>query len=210
MSDSRVLLRGISWDTYERLLDELDNRALRLTYDRGELEIMSPSFLHERWKKLLARMIEAMTEELGVPLQAGGSTTFKRRDLDRGAEPDECYWVQNVSLVRGKTEIDLRVDPAPDLVVESEVSSSLLDRLGVLAALGVGEAWRFDGTKLTILVRGDGGRFEERSRSRCCPWLPIADFVTWLHEAETAADDTTWIRGFRAWVRATVKRTDGV
>ena len=64
MSESRILLRGIRWETYERLLDEAGDQPIRLTYDRGDLEIMTPSRRHEAWKKLASRMIEAMTEEL--------------------------------------------------------------------------------------------------------------------------------------------------
>jgi Uma2 family endonuclease len=148
-------------------------------------------------------MIETMTAELDVPIKSGGSTTFKRRDLEKGIEPDECYWVQHEAAVRNKEEIDLLSDPAPDLVVESEVTRSLLDRLGILAALGVGEAWRYDGERLRILVRGDDGRLEEQARSRCFPWLPIEPFADWLRKV-AGIGETTWIRGFQRWVRETL------
>ena len=63
LSESNVLLHGITWETFDRLADELENRAVQLTYDRGSLEIMTPSHRHETDKKLVGRMIEAMTEE---------------------------------------------------------------------------------------------------------------------------------------------------
>ena len=157
--ERRVLLSNISWETYERLLLELDNRPIRLTYDRGDLEIMTPTHRHEACKSLARRKIDAMTEVLNVPIKSGGSTTFQRPDLERANEPDECYWVQSEARMRGKLEIDLLVDPPPDLVLEAEVSRSILDRLDILASLGVGEVWRYDGERLSIHVLGNDGKY---------------------------------------------------
>ena len=202
-TDSRFLLRGIRWDTYERMLADVGDGPVRMTYDRGDLEVMTPSHRHEAWKTLAARLIEAMTEELSVPIKSGGSTTFRRRDLQRGLEPDECYWVQSEPRVRGRYDLDLRHDPAPDLVFESEASRSVLDRLAILAALGVGEVWRFDGERLIVLVRSADGVYVESTTSQCFPWLAIAELSGWLLRAGDT-DETTWIRAFRVWVRETL------
>jgi Uma2 family endonuclease len=208
LSEPRVLLHGIRWDTYERLLEDLvASPAIRLTYDRGALEVMTVSHRHERWKTLAGRMIEAMTEELGVPIHSGGSTTFRRRDLELGLEPDECYWVQNEARVRGKLDLELPRDPAPDLVLEAEVSRSALDRRSILAALGVGEVWRYDGERLTVHVLAAAGDYREGRTSRSFPWLPIEAFERHLRCAGDT-DETSWIRAFRLWVRDNV-RTDG-
>ena len=59
-------------------------------------------------KKLLGRLIETLSFELDVDIRSGGSTTFKREDLDRGLEPDECYWFRNEPQIRGKWELDLQ------------------------------------------------------------------------------------------------------
>ncbi len=203
MSESRILLRGIRWETYERLLDEADNRGPRFTYDRGDLEIMTPSHRHEAWKKLAGRMIEAMTQVLAVPIKSGGSTTFQRPDLERAIEPDECYWVQSEARMRGKLEIDLLVDPAPDLVLEAEVSRSILDRLDILASLGVGEVWRYDGERLTIHLLGADGAYRESMTSACFPWLPVEPFFRHLKRAGET-DETSWISEFRVWVKQTL------
>ena len=48
-AEGRVLLHNVSWETYKRLIDERKDRSVpRFFYDRGELEIMSPSFEHSR------------------------------------------------------------------------------------------------------------------------------------------------------------------
>jgi len=108
-TEARVVLSGITWSTYEAILADMDNRPIHLTYDRGALEIMSPSEEHERVKKLIGRMIEAMTEELNIPIRSAGSTTFRREAKQRGLEPDECYYVASEPRVRGKDDFDLAV-----------------------------------------------------------------------------------------------------
>lgn len=99
--EQRIQLSGISWQTYERLLAELSDRRLRLTYYRGNLEIMAPSPEHEFYKTIMGRFVETLAEELEVKIYPLGSTTFKRPELS-GAEPDECFYIQNRQLVQGK------------------------------------------------------------------------------------------------------------
>lgn len=45
---NRLVLYGIDWKTYVRILKALDHRHLRITYDRGALEIMTLSLKHEQ------------------------------------------------------------------------------------------------------------------------------------------------------------------
>src|SRR5712692_10940049 len=65
----RVILRRVSWETYERLLAEHEQcSSPRFTYDCGVLEIMSPSIRHERLNRSLATMCEVIAEELHIEL----------------------------------------------------------------------------------------------------------------------------------------------
>ena len=140
----RFVLYGEPWESYIRLLRIFDERRhLRITYDRGALEIMTLSPEHECLKKLIARLIETLTEELSLPLAGYGSMTIKRRKKLRGLEPDECYWIQNEALVRNLTKYRLGIDPPPDLIVEVDISRSAVNRMAIYAALGVPEVWRF-------------------------------------------------------------------
>ena len=114
VSGGQLILDGVAWQNYLRLLRAFDDRHLRITYDRGALEIMTLSPEHERFKHLLNYLISVLVEELGWDMAGFGSMTFKRSRQRRGLEPDECYWIQSEPRVRGKDSIDLRHDPPPD------------------------------------------------------------------------------------------------
>jgi Uma2 family endonuclease len=113
--EQRVVMRNVSWETYEGLLAaNASASSPRMTYDQGELEIMSPSFKHEDLNEFLAEVVVIVAEEWGIEFKRLGSTTFRRRDLKRGADPDCCFYIQRVEAIRGKDEVDLLIDPAPD------------------------------------------------------------------------------------------------
>lgn len=198
--ERRILLSGISWDLYEQLRDNEDNWHIHMAYDRGTLELMSPSPNHEGMSKLIAQLLEAFTEELGIPRRSLRSTTWKRRDLDKGLEADECYYILNHQRIRRHRQFDLTIDPPPDLAIETEVSRSVVPRLRIYSALGVPEIWRWRKTGLTAYALGDDGKYVEREFSLNLPMLRVKDLNRFL-DFDLADDETAWIRQFRAWVR---------
>lgn len=204
-SDNRVLLPGISWETYEALLGELEQSGTRvyMTYDQGNLEIMSPGIPHEWSKSLLGRMIETMTAELNIPIRSGGSTTVRRQLLRKGLEPDECYWVEREPQVRGRKALNLDVDPVPDLAIEVETTRNILNKLPIYAALGFAEVWRYDGARLGVVRFQPDGSHVEQERSEVFPFLPMDEIARFLDRAEET-DETTWIRAFQTWVREVI------
>jgi Uma2 family endonuclease len=199
----QLVLSGISWRTYERLLRVFADRRLLISYDRGALEIMELSAKHERLKHLLGTLIGTLAVELNQDIAGFGSTTLKRRDKRRGLEPDEIYFVQNELRVRGRCEFHLRCDPPPDLVLEIDVPPSLVNRLGIFAALGVPEVWRWDGTNLQVCVFGSDSRYVIAERSRAFPVLRPAELVRFLGR-EVTLGEIGMLRAFRDWVRAQV------
>jgi Uma2 family endonuclease len=198
-----IHLSGISWRTYETLLDELSDRRLRLTYNRGNLEIMAPSPEHELGKEVLGRFVETLAEELEVKIHPLGSTTFRRPELS-GAEPDKCFYIRNIEVVRGKRRLDLTEDPAPDLVVEIDVTSSSQSRLQVYADLGVTEVWIYNGDSLAV-QQLENGIYMASQESQFFPNLPIAEIAGFLQQAETT-DYLELIKAFRQWVRNQIGR----
>ncbi|HUS38891.1 MAG: Uma2 family endonuclease [Pirellulales bacterium] len=195
-----VVLHNIAWDTYKTLRDDEYNRNLRFTYDRGELEIMSPSREHERVKTLIGRMIETFTEILDIPISSGGSTTYRSEAKDRGLEPDECYYVANEAKMRGKDEVDLEIDPPPDLVVEVDITRRWLNRTAIYADLGVPEIWEYHEDKLIVHLLQPDGTYTQDGQSKCFPMIPLDGIQRFLDQ-RGEGNETSWIRSFREWVR---------
>ncbi len=176
-----IVLHNISWNAYKQITDSLqDETPAHFTFDRGKLEIMVLSLKHENFKKILAMLFERLSEAFDIEIFAGGSTTFQREDLERGFEPDECYYVQNIEVMRGKDNVDLAFDPPPDLTIEVDVKHSSLNRMSIFSAIGIHEVWRYDGEKLIIyLLRGD--KYQESETSSVLP-LVTARKLTQLVE----------------------------
>ncbi len=200
-SRQSVMLQGVQWSTYQALSQDLMREpGSRLIYDQGRLEIMVPLPPHERDKSRLGRIVEIATEELETEILSLGSTTWSREDLQRGLEPNECFYIQYEPQVRGKDRIDLAQDPPPDLAIEVDNASSSLNRLAIYAALGVPEVWRFDGESLVIYCL-EGDRHESVARSRALPPLAQEDILTWMVNSYSQGE-TTWARAVRQWIRA--------
>jgi Uma2 family endonuclease len=199
-SPNRVVLHDISWQTYEALLKDVEEQpGIRLTYDRGLLEIMTPLDPHESYKKLIGRFVEALTEELDIEIRSLGSRTCKREDLARGLEPDQCYYIQNERIVREVDQIDLNQYPPPDLVIEIDITNSSIDRLDLYAVLGVPEVWRYDGISLTI-YRLEGKKYHSCEKSLTFPILSKEQVVRFL-ELRKMMGENSLIKSFRQWVR---------
>jgi Uma2 family endonuclease len=196
-----IHLSGISWRTYETLLEELSDRRLRLTYNRGNLEIMAPSPEHEFSKKVIGRFVETLAEESDIELYPLGSTTFKNPELS-GAEPDECFYIRRIAAVKGKKRLDLTQDPAPDLIIEIDITSNSNHRLQVYADLGVAEVWVYDGSSL-VIKQLQNGIYITSPTSQFFPNLPISAIADFLQQAETM-DYLELVKSFRAWVRTQI------
>lgn len=174
-AQQHIVLHDVSWRLYRTLLADVGDRPIRVTYFRGSIETMSPLPKHEKWKKRIGRLIELMCLELRIPIEALGSTTFRRRAKKAGLEPDECYYVQHADAVKGKDRLDLKVDPPPDLAIEIDITRRSVKRQPVYAALGVPELWRLNGKRLQVLALVQG-RYDPGDESLAFPFLPIAAF----------------------------------
>ena len=202
----QVTISPVGWAAYDYLLEvreQAAQRGPRLTYQRGVLTIMTTSGLHESLKKVMALLIESWIDETGGKCTPRGSLTIRREDLDRGFEPDECYYIQNWSRVFGRHEIDFSIDTPPDLVIEIEVSRSAVDRLPIMAAFKVPEVWRYDGERLIALLLQSNATYAESPTSRALPALSLTELVRFL-QMSTTTDYLAIGRQFRAWVRSTL------
>ena len=171
---------GVSWDTYLQLLDELgDNRSVRLTFNRGALEIMSPKRLHEQITRLIDMVVTLLAFELGLNVDNCGAMTLRVASAQRGGEPDSCFYIANEARVRGVEEINLQVHPPPDIVLEVDITSPSLDKFGLYLAARVPEVWRYDGAHISFHALA-GERYEVASNSLCFPHLTAAMLERYL------------------------------
>jgi Uma2 family endonuclease len=191
----------VTWREYEKLLEALgDNSNVRVSYDSGRLEIMSPSDWHDYYKSLLGRLVDVLAEELEIECASFGSTTFKKEEEAKGTEPDECFYITNVGRVIGKPGLDLDRDPPPDLAIEVDISHQSQSKFPIYAALGVPEIWRYRKGKI-YFYRLSGQNYIEIQASDLFPFLtPEAlagfldqDYIQGLNEVK---------RKFRKWVQA--------
>jgi Uma2 family endonuclease len=174
--DQRVVLHGVSWETYQGLLGSDESRpgSVRMSYDRGRLVLMSPSQKHVQDAELLGMLIRTAAAGLGLNCMGVGRMTLKREKLGRGKEADTAFYLSSEPLVRGK-EIDLDLDPPPDLAVEVEIAHTDPEMLAVYAALGVPEVWRYDDERLQALQLQQGGTYREVAVSPGLPRLPLIE-----------------------------------
>ena len=199
-----MVLHNIGWATYERLLaDNENNSAPRFAYDRGELEIMSPSPEHEKFNRRIPKLVLAVAEELGIEAEDLGSATFRREDLESSFEPDSCLYIQNEEEVRGKDRIDPAVDPPPDLVIEIEITSPSFNKLPIYTQMGVPEVWRYDGERMTILVLEDSD-YAPTTQSLVLG-LVTESALTGFFEKGKSMKRTIWLKSVREWVRESAK-----
>ncbi|MGD0519446.1 MAG: Uma2 family endonuclease, partial [Thermoguttaceae bacterium] len=189
--------------TYLSLREQPDNEHVRMTYDRGVLEMMTPSKRHEQFGYMIGRLIDAWTEELGIDVQSCRTMTFKREDIQRGLEPDNCYYIAHESLIRNKAELDLTTDPSPDLAVEIDLGSSMTDKMAIYAAFKVPEVWHYDGHSLQFLILDVSETYISSQTSHSFPQLPPAEIEKVLNQLGKASD-TTLVRTFRKLVRAKI------
>jgi len=208
--DRRVVIRGVDWSFYERLVDSIPEGAnIHVDYDGEDLEIMSLSPIHDVVKKNLGRFVELMADELEIPCMGLGQTTWKRPEAARGLEADECYYFTPDKLAAaddaaGRWSKDIVEYPNPDLAIEVDISPSKIDRPGIYAALRVAEVWRFDGELRQIIIErlGDDGTYRAVELSEFLP-VRSEEVGRWVLEEDRRAG-SRWGNRLRAWVRAEV------
>ncbi|MCC3528706.1 MAG: Uma2 family endonuclease [Microcoleus sp. PH2017_22_RUC_O_B] len=195
----RVVLSNISWQTYESLLAEAgDKRSSRFSYSQGVLEIIMPSDLHETVNCLLKQFVTTLSDELKLKRKGFGSTTLNREDLKQGAEPDSCFYIQNVDRIRGR-KINLSNDPPPDLIIEVDLTSPSTNRFAIYQNLGVPEIWRYLGEAVQFF-KLQNGEYVICQDSSTFP-IVSSEIINQLLQMAETEDDMTIIDALRVWVR---------
>ena len=197
----RLTFYEIGWDEYEQLLDQLgDDYHFRISYDDGRLEIMTPSGKHEKYKNLLHGLILILGDELDQEILSYGSVTLKLKSARKGAEGDDCFYIQHARQLGDKDQLDLSIDPPPDLVIEIDVTRDSSKKFAIYAALGVPELWHYDGSVFSIW-RLAGQEYTRASFSLAFPFLTAEHLAEFARNSQAQGRKEAR-RVFRAWVRA--------
>ncbi len=196
--NQKLILQGVGWDFYERILSEFeDSNALHFAYDDGFLEIEVPLFEHETANRILQNLVTVICIEKEIEVINAGSTTFRKRAKAKGVEPDTCFYIQNETKVRGKIDINLENDPPPDLVIEVDIKSPSLNKMPIYAALGVGEVWLYKGEKVEF-YKLYGEFYQQITMSVAFPFLS-SDKTTEFLQKGLKDSFLTWNKEVRKW-----------
>ncbi len=195
----QALIKNVSWSELEEILEELgEARSSRISYSNGSLEIMTPLAEHESNKGFISDFVRIILEELGQEYRNLGSTTFKSEAMAQAVEADECFYIQNEAIVRGKKRIDLNIMPPPDLVIEIDITNRT--RFNNYEILGVPELWRYDGKNLEINVL-TSGKYTLSTQSLQFPQFPLKQGIPQYLEAGKTQGKMAIMNQFRHWVR---------
>jgi len=196
-----LIVPEIDWDDYERLLEQIaEERRLRLTYDCGRLEIVSPRPEHDEYGRFFDDLLRIWCDSRGLELQKYGSATWKKRALKKGVEADSCYYIANAERIIGKRDIKLEVDPPPDIVVEIDPSTDSSRKFHIYAALGVPEIWTYD-RETVVFYRLNKGKYSESAPSRLLPGLSGPMLAEAIEMSKTTGQ-TKALHAFRRKIRA--------
>jgi Uma2 family endonuclease len=202
LAEQRVVFHNISWQNYQRILAALgQNRSSRLIYDQGTLEITMPLEEHESATRLIELFIRILVEEMGLKIKTMGSTTLNRDDLQRSAEADNCYYIQNQPKVVGK-KVDLNQDPPPDLIVEIDITHTDINKLKFYASMGVPEFWHYNGEIWRIYQLQDH-QYIELEKSPTFSQIPKEQLYQFLQDCQI--DEVQASKKFRAWVQQEIQ-----
>ncbi len=196
ITNSPILLHHVSWETYQQLLDIFaEHSNLRMTYDRGTLELMTPLADHERYSWTIGRLLVALSEELGLEIVGLKSTTWRSESYSVGKEADECFYIQNEAKVRNKLKIDLAVDLPPDLAIEIDTTHSSIDKMAIYVKLKVPEVWRYQHGTITINILTETGYIESET-SLAFGLFPVKELSRFM-QLDPQKGENARLRDFR-------------
>jgi Uma2 family endonuclease len=195
-----VVLPNISWKTYRAMLADMgDHRAARAAYNQGVLSLKAPSKLHEIVNRLSARIATTLTEEMGLEVINVGSTTLERDDLEKGAEPDTSFYIQNAHKLEG---LDPKIPEnlPPDLVIEVDITSPSTQRMTIYQALGVPEVWRYTKRQGLEIYQLQADGYSQSETSVALPRLTATRLNEFLQQRQTQSENQV-IRSVRSWIQ---------
>jgi Uma2 family endonuclease len=196
---SVIRIGGVTWEGYVALLQELgDVRLTRIAYENGVLEIRMPGQPHESANRVLATIALTLADEFGFEFNDLGSMTMNRPDLNKGVEPDSCFYIQNAQAGQGLGKT-ISSDLPPDLALEVDIANRSDSKLSIYQAMGVPEVWLYQSDRVRI-KHLENGVYVDALISRTFPAVTAEQLNQWLDVRRTGTDLTV-VRAVRQFCR---------
>ncbi len=189
-----------TWEDYENLLEAVGEASgLRISFDDGDLHIMTLSTEHESYARLVQMFIGILSLQYNIEIESFGSATIKQSPTSKGTEPDACFYVQSVEKLGNSIKLDFSVDPPPDIAVEIDIHHESLYKFPIYAKLGVSEIWRYDSKKFEI-HKLEKGKYKKIERSESLPVLN-AKILGELLNRSREERQTQILKDFEKWLK---------
>jgi Uma2 family endonuclease len=205
--DQWFVLQGVTWKGYVAINDAfVDPPNLRMIYCDGRLTLLTESRKHGWYAERLSELVKFLAQELGIRWEDAASATYRKEEKKGGVEGDKTfYFADHAELMKGDQNIDLDVQPPPDLAIEVEVSHSADDAIIVWGRLGVPEVWRFDPIeeKFSFWLRREDGTYTRAEHGVAFPMLTTADILEQMELADRLGAGE-WFARLGAWVRKVI------
>lgn len=196
-----ITVSPVSWKIYDQFIRETTDKSRNplFYYEKGKLLIMPKSPEHEFICDYVVLFINFVAMEWAINCGSLGSSTFEKENLERGFEPDACFYFENEPQIRGVKRLNMAIHPAPDLIVEIDITSSSKMRESIFAAFRVPEIWRFDGEKFAFL-KLDGKSYSPVENSLALPLVTAQKLTEFIVES-TKLSRLEWLSKVREWAR---------
>lgn len=206
--DERFVIERVAWDQYVKMNDAFVKRSNpRVIYCDGRLTLVAKSRPHYWLADVLGTIVSFVAASLGIECEPSGETTFRKELADAGLEGDRTFHFGATAIhMRGPKNVDLSVDPPPDLAIEVEVTHSAELAMAAWSRLGVPEVWRFNAKSwvCTIWNRDEAGVYRNVERSQFLPMITPAEIAEQCRAAQQMGG-TAWVTSVGAWVEDVIK-----
>ena len=183
-----------NWDDYEILNQQLGDKSIpRLKYRPGEIWLMSPFLEHGRNVHIIANVVTTILDHLEKDYEAFTPVTMKLPHRS-GIEPDYCFYIDNWQAISGKKRINWEVEPAPDLVIEIDITS--YTDVNDYLPYKVPEVWLFKSDQVTIFHL-ENNSYIVKNFSRYFPDLDILNLIADCFKVAEKRNTSSAIRQLR-------------
>lgn len=199
--DQCVTLFDVGWSGYQQVLRVRGERSRpKIVYLDGDVYLVTTSYLHEFLRKRFSTFVTELAVALTIPFRPSGETTFGIERKKGGVEGDETYYFANHAFLKGRSNIDLKDDPPPDLAVEVVHTHAAEAAIEVYRRFGVPEVWVWEDASVRILSLQPNGEYGESPTSLSIPTLTAAEINEWIGRPE-GGSELDWIVELRRWAR---------